>query len=182
MKINNFRGELTNISAKKEPLGVGQTAQAGNYTSKQKHAVFLAPIAGPNIETWKQHVMPCGGHGMRCCFAYRRTGNYCISLILNLHNLDCYLTNGRQHQHKNHERCCGLSTGTEPLFQILVWTTRGSSRAPCASVDTRFFAQSDSIVRGPTAQRLIPWIMHNLYCEYCRNTQYSKDSVRDHVG
>ena len=42
------------------------------------------------------------------------------------------------------------STGTQPLSQIFVWTPSGSSRAPSAPVDIRFFAQSDSIIRGST--------------------------------
>ena len=31
-----------------------------------------------------------------------------------------------------------------------MWTTRASSRASSAPVDTHFFVQSDSIIRGPT--------------------------------
>ena len=46
-----------------------------------------------------------------------------------------------------------MSTGTQPLFQIFVWTASRSSRAPSAPVDTGFFAQNDSIIRGPTVTR-----------------------------
>ena len=41
-----------------------------------------------------------------------------------------------------------LSTRTQPLFQMFVWTTSGSSGAPSAPVDTRFFTPGDSISRG----------------------------------
>ena len=44
----------------------------------------------------------------------------------------------------------GMLTGAQPLFQIFVWTTSGSFRAPSAPVDTRLFAQSVFMIRGPT--------------------------------
>ena len=46
-----------------------------------------------------------------------------------------------------------MSNGTQPGFQIFVWTTRGSSTVPSAPVDTHLFAQSDSIIRAPTVYR-----------------------------
>ena len=48
-----------------------------------------------------------------------------------------------------------VSTRTQPLFQIFVWTTSGLSRALGAPVDTRFSAQSDSIIRDAMEKNII---------------------------
>ena len=78
-------------------------------------------------------------------FNHRGTGNCSISLILNHHNLDFIVTLVDNIRIRSTRADRYLSTGTQPLCQIFVWTTGGSLRVSSALVDT----QSDSIIRGP---------------------------------
>ena len=55
--------------------------------------------------------------------------------------------------------------GTQLLFQIFVLTTSGSSRAQSAPVDTRFFARSDSIIRGPTVHEVLMGVIKSMYLQ-----------------
>ena len=63
--------------------------------------------------------------------------------------MNVYLATGRYYQNTNHQAFLVACTGTQPFFQIFVWTTVGLSRAPSAPVDIRVFPQGET-VRGPS--------------------------------
>ena len=81
----------------------------------------------------------------------------------------------------------GIIHRNATLFQMFVWTTRGSSRAPSAPVDTSFFFRSNSIIGGPTVlstdssahSPMYGELLHICFCATFQGVNWAKRSHRN---